>query len=184
VSLSPRDNVSAPAIAFGYASNDNGFNLKFLPGQEVVFVLSVRVSGGAGKQQPRVFIMDRDAGTGEMASEPITQTSWKQYSVSKRIRNGTVALAEGVIWSPESKDQWLEIRDARIYIADSLESMYKVPDAGMPYVHQDSGAVKKWLNEYHVDYLLIQKDYYYRLLPYFERSAGDYAIVFNNKDKE
>jgi len=89
-----------------------------------------------------------------------------------------------VIWSPENKDQWLEIKDARIYVADSLESMYKVPDAGMPYVHLDSEAVKKWLNEYHVDYLLIQKDYYSRLLPYFESSAGDYSIVFNNKDKE
>jgi hypothetical protein len=183
VSVSPGNNVPSPAIAFGYASNDNGFNLKLLPGQEALFVLSVRVSGGPGNP-PQVFIIDRDASGGEMASEPVTQTSWKQYSVSKRIRNGTVALAAGVIWSPENKDQWLEIKDARIYVADSLESMYKVPDAGMPYVHLDSEAVKKWLNEYHVDYLLIQKDYYSRLLPYFESSAGDYSIVFNNKDKE
>lgn len=183
VSLSPRQNVPSPAIAFGYASDDNGLNLKFLPGQEVLFVLSVRVSGGSGKQ-PQVFIIDRDTGTGEMASEQITQTSWKQYSVSKRIRDGAVSLAAGVIWYPGNKDQWLEIKDARIYVADSLESMFKVPDAGMPYVQLDSEAVKKWLNEYHVDYLLIQKDYYSRLLPYFERSAGDYSIVFNNKDKE
>ncbi len=183
VSLSPRDIVPFPAIAFGYASNDNGFNLKFHPGQEVVFVLSVRVSGGTGKQ-PSVFIMDKDAGAGEIASEPITQTLWKQYSVSKRIRNGAVALGVGVIWYPENKDQWLEIKDARIYVADSLESLYKVPDAGMHYVNLDSDAVKKWLNGYHVDYLLIQKDYYSRLLPYFERSAGDYSIVFNNKEKE
>ena len=181
VSLSPGENVPSPAIAFGYASNDNGLNLKFLPGQEALFVLSVRASGGAGNQ-PRVFIIDRDAGTVEMASEQITQTSWKQYSVSKRIRNGAVALAAGVIWSPENKDQWLEIKDARIYIADSLESMYKVQAADVPYAHLDSEAVKKWLNEYHVDYLLIQKDYYSRLLPYFERSAGDYSIVFNNKE--
>ena len=95
-----------------------------------------------------------------------------------------MALATGVVWYPQSKNQWLEIKGVRIYVADSLEAIYKSPETNQPSMQLDDQSVKKWLNEYHVDYLLIQKDYYSKLLPYFARSAGDYSIIFNNKESE
>ncbi len=47
----------------------------------------------------------------------------------------------------------------------------------------DHKAVKEMLDCYGVDYILIEKKYYNRLLPYFNLFPDDYKIVFNN-DKE
>ena len=52
----------------------------------------------------------------------------------------------------------------------------------MPSFQIDHQAVKEWLNRYAVDYILIEKNYYINLLPYFHRFPEDYNIVFNNKE--
>jgi hypothetical protein len=53
-----------------------------------------------------------------------------------------------------------------------------------PDVLVNHEAVKDWLNKQNVDYLLIQKDYYSKLIPYFQHYDRNYKIVFNNKDSE
>lgn len=172
-------------INFGYAQNDMGFRLNFLPGQEVVFAIDVRVSGIAKNNPPQVFI--RDAATGgstEVSNLPVNQTAWKQYVVRKRIMAGATGLSVGITWQPENRNAWLEIRNVSIYVADAIGRYYQAPE-GQARADVNHDAVRTWLDQHHVDYLLIEKDFYSRLLPYFNHHPKDYKIIFNNKqDRE
>ncbi len=46
--------------------------------------------------------------------------------------------------------------------------------------HKD---VKKWLNRYSIDYILVQAERYPILLPYLREHPGDYEVVFNNPER-
>lgn len=174
VSPSQDKKEQAQFVSFGYALNDNGFNLKFRPGQEVVFVVSAKTKGHA-----RIFILDNAGNTPETNEVDVTGGSWKQYTVRKRIRDGASALVFGILWNPENSNETLEIKGVRIYVADSIAAYYQAP---IP-INVNHDAVRDWLNKKRVDYLLVEKDYYSRLLPYFQSFGKDYDIVFNNKEK-
>lgn len=47
----------------------------------------------------------------------------------------------------------------------------------------DHKAIKDWLSNHAVDYILIEKKYYPKLLPYFRKFKKDFAITFNNQKK-
>ncbi len=47
----------------------------------------------------------------------------------------------------------------------------------------DHKAIKDWLSNHAVDYILIEKKYYSKLLPYFRKFKKDFAITFNNQKK-
>jgi hypothetical protein len=174
VSPSPDGKVVQRSIQFGYALKDQGFDLNIKPGQEVIFVVSARLSGNM-KKPAQLFIVDR-AATSEISGDNINGSSWKQYVVRKTIRDNFNFVAFGIAWQPEKENEWIEIKNVRIYILDSLLKNYS-----SPILSVDHNAVKDWLNKYAVDYILIEKKYYSNLLPYFRRFPGDYDMVFNNE---
>jgi hypothetical protein len=174
--------IAQPMIQFGYAPGDQGFSLNVKPGDEVIFVVSARLSWNA-KKPAQLFIVDR-AATSKMTRENISGSSWKQYVVRKTIRDNSSYVAFGIAWQPEKEDEWIEIKNIRIYIVDSLDKYYKMPDHSIPDVPVDHEVVKDWLNKQGVDYLLIQKDYYSKLVPYFQQHNRKYKIIFDNKDRE
>jgi hypothetical protein len=176
------DKIAQRMIQFGYALKDNGFDLKIKPGEEVIFVVSARLSGNL-KKPAQLFIVDLTA-TKEISRDSISGSTWKQYVVRKTIRDNFNFVAFGIAWQPEKEDEWIEIKNIRIYVVDSLAKYYKVPDHYIPDVLVNHEAVKDWLHKQNVDYLLIQKDDYSKLIPYFQHYDRDYKIVFNNKDSE
>ena len=101
-------------IQFGYTLNKNGFDLKIHPGQEVIFIISARLSNRM-KRLPEFFIQDK-TDKWERNSVIIDNTSWDQYIVSKKIRDGLTNVCFGINWKPESEKEWLEIKHVRIYV--------------------------------------------------------------------
>jgi len=174
--------IAQRMIQFGYALKDNGFDLQIKPGDEVIFVVSARLSGNA-KKPAQLFIVDLTT-TKEISRDNITGSTWKQYVVHKTIRDNFNFLAFGIAWQPEKEDEWIEIKNIRIYRVDSLAKYYKAPDHSIPDVLVNHEVVKDSLNKQGVDYLLIQKDYYSKLVPYFQHYNRNYKIVFDNKDRE
>lgn len=175
VSVSPDGKAAQRSLSFGYALKDNGFNPDIRPGQEIVFVVSARRSGSA-RNTAQLFIIDR-AQTAEMNGDNINGSSWKQYLVRKPMRAGINYVAFGIQWQPENEKEWLEIKDVRIYIMDSLLKNYSAPLLSVDYK-----AVNELLGKYAADYVLVEKDYYSNLLPYFQRFPKAYEIVFDNKE--
>jgi len=180
VSPSPDVQTGPIGISFGYAHNDNGLHLNFRSGQEIVFAADIRLSKRANNA-PQAFITDIAGGRVEVSNTPINEIVWKEYTVRKRIMDASSTLSLGILWHPENRESWLEMKNVRIYIADSMDKYYQAPkgyDAGIQVNHEE---VKDWLNKHHVDYLLIENSFYTKLLPYFNRFPMDYKIVFNNK---
>jgi hypothetical protein len=176
------DKIAQRMIQFGYSLKDNGFDLQIKPGEEVIFVVSARLSGNA-KKPAQLFIVDLTT-TKEISRDNISESTWKEYVVRKTIRDNFNFVAFGIAWQPEKEDEWIEIKNIRIYIVDSLATYYKVPDHYISDVLVNHEVVKDWLNQQGVEYLLIQKDYYSKLIPYFQHYDRNYKIVFNNKDSE
>lgn len=103
-------------IQFGYSLNKDGFDLKLNPGQEVVFIVSARLSD-ISKKGTSLFIQDK-AGRWERISTAVNKLSWDQYEISKRIRKGATRVDFGILWQPENENEWLEIKDVRFYVCD------------------------------------------------------------------
>jgi hypothetical protein len=171
------------SIQFGYALKDNGFDLGIKGGQEVIFVVTARVSNKT-KKPAQLLIVDQ-TNTLEVSNVPMNESSWKRYIVRKTIRDNASAVVFGIAWLPEKKDEWIEIKNVRIYVVDSLAKYYKVPDQNYTSdILAHHAAVKEWLDKHAVDYLLIQKDYYSKLRPYFQQYDKNYKIIFDNKNNE
>jgi hypothetical protein len=101
-------------IQFGYTLEKNGFDLKLHPDQEVIFIISARCSDKK-KIPANLFIQDKTE-EWERNSVIISNTSWDQYIVSKKIRDGVTNVCFGINWKPESEKEWLEIKHARIFV--------------------------------------------------------------------
>jgi len=101
-------------IQFGYILNEHGFDLELYPRQEVIFIVSARLYEKPEKPT-ELFIQDKTK-TWERNSVIIDRTSWEQYIVSKRIRNGTIKVNFGINWKPKSSEEWFEIKLVRIYV--------------------------------------------------------------------
>ena len=103
-------------LQFGYTLNKYGFDLKLNPEQEVIFVISVRLSD-LPKRGTSLFIQDQDINW-ERVSTALDRLSWEQYAVSKKIRKGATRVDFGISWQPENINSWLEIKDVCFYICD------------------------------------------------------------------
>jgi hypothetical protein len=101
-------------VQFGYSLNKNGFDLEIFPGQEVIFIVSARLSNKT-KNPTAIFIQDK-VETWNKESKIINKTSWEEYVISKRIRPGYSELLLGINWKPQSKDQWLEIKNISVIV--------------------------------------------------------------------
>ena len=103
-------------IQFGYTLKENGFNLKLHPGQNLILIISARLSNETGKPAS-IFIQDKTE-TWERNSTAINQGLWNEYIVAKRIRERATSVSLGIYWKPESETNWLEIKHARVYVED------------------------------------------------------------------
>jgi hypothetical protein len=103
-------------IQFGYTLNENGFELNFSPGQEITFIVSVRLSDKTKK--PSVLFVQDKTGTWARKKVRINMTSWNQYVVSKQIRDGVTEVCLGISWTPENENEWLEVKDVGVFITD------------------------------------------------------------------
>ena len=139
---------------------------------DLVFTVSSRLSQKAVKWC-EMFILDKTE-TPEVSSVGMDNTSWDQYVVSKRIRDGATQVALGVSWMPENLNEWMEIKDVRIYVADETSPQHE---------KVDHNKVTNWLDSYKVNYILIEKEHYSRLLPYFRKFSEDYRIIFDNPEQ-
>lgn len=176
VSPAPGNKSVQRGLSFGYALNDNGFNPNVRPGQLVIFSISARLTGNARKPA-QLFVLDRSQ-TAEISGDNIKGSSWRQYSVSKTMRDNINYVAFGVQWQPENENEWLEISNVRIYILDSLIGNYS-----SLVLNIDQKAANEMLDRYKTDYILIESKFYSGMLPYFSRYPSTYNIVFNNKER-
>lgn len=160
-------------IHIEYRTGENGFNLKVYPGDDVVFLISARLSDSP-ERPPALFIHDKTE-SWETKSVFIDKTSWDQYVISKKIRPGASVVGFGIIWQPATEHEWLEIKDVRIFIVNRSK-IRKSKDE----IRVDHQAAKDWLNNFRVDYLLINKEHYAPLLPYFRKFSEEYNIIFDN----
>lgn len=110
-----RDAAAGFVLQFGYWSGRNGFDLNINPGQKVVLKVTARKSG----KPAQIYIQDR-ADTWERNPVAIYKTSWEDYVVSKKIREGATDVLLGVYWEPDTEKEWVEIKDIRIYVGDVL----------------------------------------------------------------
>jgi hypothetical protein len=78
----------------------------------------------------------------------------------------------GIVGSDREITKEVEYGDHPLYLLDA--------DDDLKPEHIVHEAVKDWLDQYAVNYILVQKRYYTFLLPYFQRFPEDYEIVFNN----
>jgi hypothetical protein len=102
-------------IQFGYTLKENGFDVDLHPGQQVIFIVSARLSDKP-RRPALLFAQDKTA-TWDTNSVIINKASWKRYIVSKKIRDGATVVAFGVNWRPKDENEWLEIKDIRIYVS-------------------------------------------------------------------
>ena len=98
-------------IQFGYSFPAEELDSK-TENNYISFALSVRLSDNA-KNPAELFAQDK-AQNWERNSVFTSQTSWKEYTISKRIRDGASRICLGIVFKPESEDEWLEIRQARV----------------------------------------------------------------------
>lgn len=116
VSPAPNGEKDELVIQFGYTLNKNGLDIKLQPGQEVIFTISTRLSNRT-KKPTLLFVQDKKE-RWERNSVIINKTSFDQYIVSKRIREGATKVCFGIYWQPDIKNQWIEIKNARIFVAN------------------------------------------------------------------
>ena len=101
-------------IQFGYWQGRNGFDISFQPNQEIVFSLFARLSDENSKSA-KVFVQDK-VENWQRSSFIVQGTEWKRYVVSKRIRAGTKDLNLGISWQPNKEEDWLEIKNVKIFV--------------------------------------------------------------------
>ena len=102
-------------IQFGYMLKENGFDVDLHPGQQVTFIVSARLSDKPSR--PTLLFVQDKIEAWDTNSVIINKTSWEQYIVSKRIRDGATMVGFGINWQPRNENEWLEIRDIRIYVS-------------------------------------------------------------------
>jgi hypothetical protein len=111
--ISPAQNgEAAKELQLGYTFRKNHFELPLAPGQEVTFIVSARVTVPNTVQ---LFIEDVTK-TVEKNNITLYKTSWDEYIVSKKIRDEATGISFGISWKPENQDEYLEVKDFRIFI--------------------------------------------------------------------
>jgi len=89
-------------------------SLEICPGQVVLLSLWARLS--APSTETTLFIEDY-AETWELSHIRVAGTAWQQYVVAKKIRSHATSVVMGIGWEPIIEQEWLEIRDMRVFVA-------------------------------------------------------------------
>lgn len=100
-------------IQFGWWLEDKGDGLQIPPGHIVYLSLWVRLS--TLPKRAELFIQDQIEGW-EKSSVPMGVTSWQRYTVVKKMRIGATAAILGVVWQPKAGEEWLEMKDMRVFV--------------------------------------------------------------------
>lgn len=120
--LSEKDFFSGEEVQFGYILNENGINLKLRPEEEVIFLISARISNEENSYpyyRAELLIEDEVNRDIEKNSVPIFSNSWDDYIVSKKIRKGAEKVHLGIRWWPKTGNEWLEVKNVRVFIKDA-----------------------------------------------------------------
>jgi hypothetical protein len=101
-------------VQFGYSLNEHGFDININPEQEVIFILFARLSSSTANAT-ELFIQDNTENW-DRKSVIINKMSWEEYVVTKRVRDGLSKLSLGIVWQPQSYEQWLEIKNVSVIV--------------------------------------------------------------------
>ena len=112
--IKENEKIENLALQFGYNLNEYGFNINVNPSQEVMLILFARLSGKTAKPT-KLFIQDKTENW-DRTSVLIDKLKWKEYVVTRRIRDGFTKLSFGISWQPQSFDQWLEIKNISVIV--------------------------------------------------------------------
>ena len=76
----------------------------------------VRFSDNA-KRGADLFVQDK---TDRWIREKVymQENSWRDYLITKKIREGVSDFNIGIYWEPESANEWLDVKSIRIFVAD------------------------------------------------------------------
>ena len=117
-------------IQFGVSFQDQGSGLEFYEyspedkqdeieiGDGHIVILSLWARISSPSEVDSVFIQDK-TDNWERSKTPIMSTAWQQYVVARVIRDEATDVTIGVVWAPKTGDEWLEIRDMRVFVDPS-----------------------------------------------------------------
>ena len=116
VKLNKSKIYEAPGIQFGFYHPGIGLNLNIEAGDLVGFQAYVRMSKQSFSE-PELFIQDKTKTRG-WSRETIhwKKKKWKNIFLTRKIRDGFTDIQMGIVWEPESDQEWLEIKRFRIYV--------------------------------------------------------------------
>lgn len=138
ISLKPINNIAS--FKFGYVSNkNNGLQLKFNPGDTVLFTLTAEISEKRKDYAAIRGLMsiteEDNKGLREKNDIAISIPNMYQYIISKKIRDPNNTFIFMIDWLPGSNEDWLNIKEIKIYREKSLSnpiSMEKAVFVGEP----------------------------------------------------
>lgn len=99
-------------FTLGYMFSSEGIGQRTKKGY-VTLSVSARLSSSMPSSSLYVLDKDKEKQKKDVAL-PIKETSWKEYQVTKRIREEATELRFGVLFKPESKNDWIEIKDIKV----------------------------------------------------------------------
>ncbi len=161
-------------ISFGYALGDQGFTLNLRPNDDLLFMVSARVSGG-GKAV--AFLLDVADGKQEENNVEISGAAMKNYSVLKKLRSGVQAVSMGIHWQPKGEGDFIEFTNLKVYRSEDIVSQIR---GSVTLV--DHKLVKEWLTSNKVDFILVNHRDYDKLSGYFAKNISEYDIFYHNQD--
>jgi hypothetical protein len=100
-------------IQFGcWFKDKEGDGFEIRPGQVVVLSLWARLS--APPERAEILIQDKTE-TWQCNRASMGSTLWQQYAVVRKIRAEATEVIIAVSWEPKTGQEWLEIKDMRIF---------------------------------------------------------------------
>ena len=116
VKLNKSKIYEVPGIQFGFSYPSVGLDLNIEAGDLVGFQAYVRMSKQSFSK-PELFIQDKTKTKG-WSRETIQwkKKKWKNIFLTRKIRDGFTDIQMGIVWEPESDQEWLEIKRFRIYV--------------------------------------------------------------------
>jgi hypothetical protein len=114
IRITPDKSDQRNVIQIGYTLDNNDLNIDIDDDQTVTFIATVRFQTN---NYPDVFVQDY-VQKWERSKVTMNEFGWKPYIVRKKIRKGAEKISLGINWKPDNKDEWLEIKQTRIYVED------------------------------------------------------------------
>jgi hypothetical protein len=159
-------------ILFGFDLKAKSIDHVSASGHRMVVVISARVSH-PNRKTPRLFFENRK-NTFKYRDIIVNSPKFEQYFLVTKTEGATNISRLVVNWRPKAQDEWIEIKDLKIFVLDASHDQ-------LSFKHN---TIKNWLNQNGIEYIMIDKKYYSEFLLYFKRYSSDYDIVFDDKNNK